>query len=145
MPSSLSPHTAASGRTRLGILSLMLMPLLSACGSGSDSSAGNAVQVLDGSGSTAIADNPVSGDFKFEQFQEHQLSLDLVPARSRLQGEIFVVKLHDRLGNTYYLGTAGDANQVNLKLSIPRNTLSLWLEVYTDQPAAGTYIEEIQL
>ncbi len=74
-----------------------------------------------------------------------RIGLDLTAARTRLQGEIFVVKLHDGAGQTYYLGTAGTADSLDLQLLLPHDLASLRMEVFTELSDAGSYQDEIRL
>lgn len=121
----------------------LLTCLIAACGAGAAATeqslqgepAGQAAQVAELAGQAAAA--PV--------MTPRRIDLDLSRARTTLTGEIFVVKLHDGAGHTYYLGTAGTASHLDLRLLLPQGLDSLRLEVFTEQSEAGSFQDDIAL
>ncbi len=80
-----------------------------------------------------------------DQLRLKQVDLNLSSARAHLNGEVLVVKLHDEAGNTYYLGTAGTADELQLTLVLPPDLGSLRLEVFTEVSGEASYRDEITL
>ena len=91
--------------------------------------------------STALADNPLSANTEFNQFNEY---LAQIPDKSKIfnSSEIYI-KLYTADGNTLYLGRL--KNITSISIYLPNHIKSVMIDMFSTDPQDPQITEEITL